>query len=225
MSRQTDYQAGTLEGYRTQQRAAAYKRHQTSELSWARFVTWRQQRALARELARYHWSADDRLLDIPCGTGILGRLLHSFPFRIVASDISIEMMALAHEEYPHDRPLDRVQADLAQTPFSHGSFACVVTLGFLHRVPLDVKRAALREIAALSSHLVVVTCSIDTPAQRLKQRILSVAKPGHVPAPHPVSLDDLTAECEAQGLRVVRSFMVVPFFSAEAMLVLERDGT
>jgi SAM-dependent methyltransferase len=224
LNRQTNYEADTLNAYRTGQRAAEYKRYHTSDWSWARFVTWREQRALARELRRYSWSSDDHLLDIPCGTGILGKLLHSFPFRIVASDISLEMMALAQAEYPGERLIDCVQADITKTPFPRGSFACVVTLGFLHRVPLEVKRAALREMAALSSRVVVATCSVDTPLQRLKQRILSWVKPGHVPAPCPISLDTLSAECEGQGLRIVSAFMVVPLFSAEAMLVLEKKA-
>lgn len=222
MSQRTDYDTATLNAYRSARRAAEYRRHQTTEWSWARFVTWREQRALARELRRYPWTATDQLLDIPCGTGILGRLLQRFPFRIVASDISPEMMALARPEYPQDRLIDCVQADITRTPFPRGAFACVVTLGFLHRVPLEIKRAALREMAALSAKVVVATCSVDTPLQRMKKRLLSVLRPGHASAPCPISLVDLIAECEALGLRVVRAFMVVPLLSAEAVLVLEK---
>ena len=97
-----------------------------------------------------------------------------------------------------------------------------MTVGFLHRVPLSVKRAALREMAALSSRVVVATCSVDTPLQRLKQRLLVWAAPRHIPAPCPISLEALISECESQGFRVTRAFKVVPFLSAEAMLVLEK---
>jgi SAM-dependent methyltransferase len=218
----TDYDRDTLNAYRTPARADEYKRYHTKSWTWGRFVTWLEQRALARELRRYPWTASDQLLDIPCGTGVLGKLLHEFPFRIVASDISPEMMALARREYPEDRLVACAQADITRTPFPRKSFACVVTLGFLHRVPLEIKRAALRELSALSSRVVIATCSVDTPFQRFKHAVLSTIRREHVPAPCPMTMGELVAECEAQGFRVVRAFAVVPLLSAHAMLVLEK---
>lgn len=218
----TDYERDTLNAYRTPERAVEYKRFHTTDWTWGRFVTWLEQRAIARELGRYKWAPSDQLLDIPCGTGILGNLLHQFPFRIVASDISAEMIDIARMEYPTDRLVDCIQADITNTPFPRGSFACVITLGFLHRVPLEIKRAALREISALSNRLVIVTCSVDTPMQRFKHAVLSRIKHNHVPAPCPVPIKEIIAECESQGFRVARAFMVMPLFSAHAMLVLEK---
>jgi SAM-dependent methyltransferase len=185
-------------------------------------VTHFEQRAIARELARYNWSSAETLLDIPCGTGILGKILHRFPLKIVASDISGEMMALARAEYPADRLAACVRSDITNTAFPRGSFACVVTLGFLHRVPPEIKRAALREIAALASRVVIVSCSVDTPLQRLKHAVLARVKRNHVPAPCPVPLNDIVAECEAHGLRVVRTIRVLPLLSAHALMVLEK---
>jgi SAM-dependent methyltransferase len=218
----TDYERHTLNAYRTTERAAEYKRFHTTDWSWGRLVTWLEQRAIARELGRYKWEASDQLLDIPCGTGILGKLLYQFPFRIVASDISPEMMDIARAEYPADRLINCTEADITDTPFPRESFACVITLGFLHRVPSEIKRAALREISDLSNHMVIVSCSVDTPLQRIKQAVLPWVKRNHVPAPCPVPIKDIIAECESSDLRVVRAFMVLPLLSASALLVLEK---
>ncbi len=217
-----DYEHDTRNAYRTPERASAYKRHNTTDWSWGRFVTWFEQRAIARELASYKWTPTDQLLDIPCGTGILGKVLHQFPLRIVASDISVEMMALAREEYPAHRLVDFIQADITDTPFQRGSFACVVTLGFLHRVPSEIKRAALREITALSNRVVIVSCSVDSPFQRFKKAVLSRVKRNYVPAPCPTTIKEIIAECKTHGFRVARTFMVLPLLSAHAILVLER---
>jgi SAM-dependent methyltransferase len=219
-----NYEKDTLNAYRSKARAAQYQRYHTRAWTWARFATWREQRALARELARYAWTPDDRILDIPCGTGILGKLLHSFPFRIVASDISPEMMELARNEYPPDRLIDCVQADITRTSFPRASFSCVVTLGFFHRAPTEIKEAALREITALSRRVVIITCSVDTPLQRLKHAVLSRLWRGYIPAPCPAPLQEIIAASEAHGLRLVRAVMVVPFFSSVAMLVLEKPA-
>lgn len=218
----TDYERDTLNAYRTAARATEYKRYHTKDWTWGRFVTWMEQRAIARELGRYQWAPSDQLLDIPCGTGILGKVLQHFPFRIVASDISAEMMDIARMEYPADRLVSCTQADITRTPFPRGAFSCVVTLGFLHRVPAEIKRAALRELAALSNRVAIVTCSVDTPLQRVKHAVLSCVKRGHVPAPCPVTMKEVVTECESQGFRVARAFLVVPFLSAHAMFVLEK---
>lgn len=218
----TDYERDTLNAYRSPERAADYKRFHTKDWSWGRFVTWLELRAIARELGRYEWASSDQLLDIPCGTGVLGKLLHRFPFQIVTSDISVEMMNLARAEYPADRLVECIQADITDTQFPRASFACVVTLGFLHRVPFEIKRAALREIHALSSRVAIVSCSVDTPFQRFKHAVLSRIKRGHIPAPCPIAMKEIVAECKAQGFRVVHTFKVVPLLSAHAVLVLEK---
>lgn len=217
-----NYEKETRNAYRTPERAAEYKRYQTTDWSWGRIVTWFEQRAVARELGRYKWSSLDQLLDIPCGAGILGKVLHQFPFRIVASDISTEMMDLARDEYPADRLISFTQADITATPFPRGSFACVVALGFLHRVPPEIKRDALREISALSNRVVIVSFSVNTPLQRFKRAMLAWIKPRHVPAPCPAPLKEIVAECEAHGLRAVRTVMTVPMLSSHVILVLEK---
>lgn len=219
----TDYERDTLNAYRNPERAAAYKRFQATDWTWGRIVTWFEQRAVARELARYDWRPTDRLLDIPCGAGVLGKVLNQFPFQIVASDISAAMIDMARAEYPADRLVSCTEADITKTPFPRESFACVVVLGFLHRVPPEIKRAALREIAALANHVVIISCSVDTPLWRFKQAVLTrVSK--HVAAPCPASLGEIVAECELNDLRVIRAFGVVPVLSGHTLLVLEKAG-
>ena len=203
------------------EQAKKYKKRQETDF-WRRFVSWRQGMAVARELRRYKWKSSDRLIDIPCGTGILGKMLQPFPFQIVASDMSEDMMALAQTAYPIDRKLDFIKSDITNTPFLRQSFACVVTLGFLHFAPPEIKRAALSEIAALSSRVAIISCSIDTPLQQLKHTALSYLKQSRSTAACPVPFKEIIAECESQGFRVVRAFMIVPFLSATALLVLEK---
>lgn len=223
MQQTTDYEKDTLNAYRSKQRAAEYKRYHTRDWSWARITTWREQCLLVRELCRYQWSTEDRVLDIPCGTGILGRLLHSFPFQIVASDISREMIELARGEYPQDRLLGFVQSDITCTGFPPNAYDCVVVLGFMHRVPQVIKQVTLQEISRLTSRVTVVTCSEDSPIQRLKKKVLSVIWGEHVSAPCSIPLLEMIGLCEAAGFRVVCTKRVIPFLSADVILVLEKQ--
>jgi ubiquinone/menaquinone biosynthesis C-methylase UbiE len=217
-----NYESETLHAYQTVERARQYHRHHTTAWSWARFMTGLEHRAVRRELRRYPWTVESQLLDIPGGTGILGRLLRDFPFWVTASDISAEMLAIARTEYPAGRLRDCVVADITRTPFPAAAFDCIVTLGFLHRVPPAVKTDTLRELSRLARRVVIVSCAVDTPAQRFKKALLRIVKPGHVPAPCPATLPQLVQECEAQGFRVRRTVMVLPLISAHAILVLEK---
>ena len=217
-----DYKRDTLNAYQDSARAAEYKRYHTKNWSWGRLVTCFEQRALARELSRYNWTPGDRLLDLPCGTGILGKVLWKFPFQVVASDISEEMMALARMEYRTDQLEDSISSDITDTQFPHQSFACVVTLGFLHRVPWEIKRATLKELARLTNRVAIISCSVDKPIQRLKHAILLRLKKNHIPAPCAVPIEKIRSECESHGFRVVRDFSVVPLLSSHTILVLEK---
>ncbi len=217
------YQQETREAYRSAARAASYRRRQTRAWSWARIATWRERATLARVFSSLGLTAQALVLDVPCGTGILGRLLHRFPCRVVASDISTEMMALAQAEYRRDTFLGFLQADILRLPFTPGSFDCVVVLGFFHRVPAEIRRQSLREAAAMSKRTVVITCSLEDGVQRLKARCLRLFSRDYRPAPHRVPLAVVMADCASARLRVNGRFRPLPMFSSEAVLVLEKE--
>jgi len=216
-----DYERDTLNAYKSSERAQEYKQFHTSQMSWGRIVTWFEQRAIRNLLNSYDWSRDDELLDIPCGTGILGTLLHDFSFQIVVSDISAEMMALAEEEYPADRLKECVVADITNTGFERDRFSCIVTLGFLHRVPTELKIETLKELHRISGKVVIASSSVATPLQRLKHKILGVIRRKHVPAPCALPESEITELCKSQGFKVRKVVKVLPVLSAHALFLLE----
>jgi len=217
-----NYKKETLHAYQSDSRAKNYKEFHTKQLSWGRFVTFFEQKIIARELKKYSWDASSRLLDIPCGTGILGKLLHDFNFIITASDISTEMMHLAKNEYPTDGYVEFMQADITNTAFHQEYFSCIITLGFLHRVPLDIKQTTLQEIYRLTNNIAIISCSVDTPLQRLKHKVLSMVKSTHIPAPCPVTLNEIIELCRKSGFHIKRSIMVLPFISSDVIIVLQK---
>ena len=88
-----------------------------------------KQRELADEAARLReLSAGKRVLDLACGTGYWTRVISDTADSVVASDLSIEMIAEAKgKDYP--RPVRFVRSDLYHPPFAEGAFD-VLTLGF-----------------------------------------------------------------------------------------------
>lgn len=218
-----DYERETRNAYRSEERAADYKHYNTTAWSWARIATAFEQRVIRTILAGITWTPEDRILDIPCGAGILASALNDLPCRVVVSDVSRAMIAVGLPEYRIASMMGAVQGDITLVPFRPESFKAVIALGFLHRVPSDIRRAALREMATLSTKHVVVSCSVDTRSQRFKHYVLSRLRQKHVPAPHPSSLATILSECREAGLQPSRVFWILPFLSAEAVLLLEKD--
>ena len=216
-----EYEKDTRQAYRNVQKAQAYKSLYTRELSWARFSMWRERAIVRRALAGCGLSPQAKILDIPCGTGILGGILQEFPNPVVAADISPEMMELARAEYAFSHFLGFVQADITQTSFRPGDFACIVILGLMHRLPAQIRGKVLAEIAALRSRHVIICYSIDSLGQRVKQRLLKKLKPSHESAPVPAAFQDIVREVTAAGFKVRRIHHVVPLLSAQIILVLE----
>ena len=198
-----DYNRDTFNAYKNKERALKYKQYHTEDWSWARVTTYIEKRLIAKKLEDYQWEATNRILDIPCGTGVLGSVLKNYPFKVVASDISEEMMALANVEYKIGQLEEFVCDDITKTSFKDLSFDCVITIGFLHRVPWDIKAATLKEISRLTKNIAIISFSKNNFLQRLKNKILTFFIKDHIPAPCASSISDIQSECELNGFRVV----------------------
>lgn len=217
-----DYERDTRLGY-DHERAARYKRQQTSDLCWMRLTTWRERKLVAKCLTLCLLNADDRILDVPCGTGVMGVVFAECRSRVVAADVSKDMMRLAAGEYDGGRFAGFVQADILTPCFRGGSFSCVVTVGLMHRLPQGIRGRALKSIKSLSSRYVVVSFSIDDWFQRMKRRILHVVRRSYHAPPSLIAYSTLVSELRAEGFAIRKSFRVVPFLSSEIVLFLDSN--
>jgi len=219
-----EYEKDTRQAYQDAQKARFYRDYQSRNLTWGRVTSWRELGIVQSALAGCGLTPRAKILDIPCGTGVIGGILQKFPNPVVAADISKEMMDLAWEEYAFTHFLGFVQTDITQTPFRPGDFACIVTLGLMHRLPRAMREKVLAGIAALLPRHVIISYSLDSPAQRLKQRLIKKFKPSHKPAPVPALFRDIVREVNASGFKVVRTIHTFPLLSAEIILALERQA-
>lgn len=219
-----EYDKDTRQAYRNVDKARAYRNLQFRDLGWGRFASWREKRIVKKALAGCALPPGARVLDVPCGTGILGGIFRDFPHPVVAADISLEMMNLARPEYGFPQFLGLVQADITRAPFAPGDFACVITLGLMHRLPAAIRQQVLAEIASLTSRYLIISYSIDSPIQRLKQEIIKKTKPSHRSAPAPAPHGDIVREVQAAGLRILQTCYPAPLLSSEIILVLEKHS-
>lgn len=103
--------------------AATYDRDMEEDLGWG------GPEEAARALAR-HAPADGPVLDVGCGTGLVGRALRAAGFaRVVAADLSEGMLEVARGRGVYEA-LHRVEA-ASPLPFADSTFAAVVAVGVL----------------------------------------------------------------------------------------------
>ena len=217
-----NYDKETKNAYRNELKAKEYHEQYLKGTKWARFTMWRQGTLIKKIIEKCHLKQNDRILDIPCGTGFIGKILCKSSAIVIASDISIEMMRRAYGEYGGDNFNGFVQCDITQTPFKIKSFDCVIILAFMHRLPKEIRHKTWEEAVSLSKKLIIVNYSIDSSLQRLKQWLIKKIYSKHIPAPCPLPLKDIKNEIESYGLIIKETFHVMPLFSAKIMLLLQK---
>ena len=219
-----DYRTDTRDAYRSDSRARAYEEQYTRGTKWARFTMWRQRALIKGLLDRCGLDETSNIIDLPCGTGFIGKELCETRASVVASDISPAMMARARSQYSGPNFHGFVQCDITGPPFKEGSFDCVILLALMHRLPRELRHKALRNIAWISKRFIIVSYSLDSGPQRLKQWVTRIVYPGYTPAPSPLPLQDIIAEIESFALVVRRRSYVARFFSGKLLLLVERNG-
>ena len=175
-------------------------------------------RLLERVLARALAGVDGRrlVLDVPCGTGIIGDYLSARGFQIVGADISPAMLEVAAER---GHALGLLRADLEAPPWRPGSFDAVVCVRFLMHVPAPSRPRVLRTLAGLThGPLVATVCHPYTVKSvgRSMRRLL-----GRPTKRSPrLTRRALAAEVEAADLTLERVIPVLPLLSEVWVVVL-----
>ena len=217
-----NYEKDTKNAYRNEFKARQYQEQYIRGAKWARFTMWRQKRLIEKIIETCSFKKTETILDIPCGTGFIGRILCRSAASVVASDISNEMMKRAFEEYGGSNFKGFVQSDITQIPFRMGSFDCVIILAFMHRLPKEIRNKAWEEAVSLSRRLIVVNYSLDSCLQKIKQWLIKKVYSRHIPAPSNLPLEDILSEIESYGLIVRKMYHIVPFLSAKILFLLEK---
>jgi ubiquinone/menaquinone biosynthesis C-methylase UbiE len=74
-------------------------------------------------------------LDIGCGTGAFARRLAERSQRVLAIDLSGEMIRIAREQSAQFPNIEFQLADIRDVPFPIASFDCIATIATLHHLP------------------------------------------------------------------------------------------
>jgi len=115
------------------------------------------------------------VLDAPAGTGRFSYELIKHGFRVVAIDISIEMMRKGEDNnrlLGEPNFLGYVCADLEHLPFRDASLDVVGALRIMGHLPPDIKQKVLSEFLRVSRLGVVIMFALDNLRLRVKRWVL-----------------------------------------------------
>ena len=163
------------------------------------------------------------LLDVPCGTGRIAKVLMDWGFRVTAADISQEMIQVAQSRIADvggQLPASRGSADAL--PFANESFDAVLSIRFLPHISAEPRRLMLREMARVSRRWVFFSNSFSSAWYKSRRAVKRHL--GHqAPTRYPVTENDLTEDLRLAGLKETARFWTFRFVSEELLMLCEKQ--
>jgi SAM-dependent methyltransferase len=168
------------------------------------------------------------ILDAPAGTGRLTAELLGQDFRVVAVDISIEMM-MRGEDARHLRAAPNfvgyVCADLEHLPFRNTTIDVVGSLRVMGHLPPAVKQNVLDEFRRIACVGLVVMFYLDTAILRLKRRMFQLFKLKPDSGMwYPTSHRQVIQVASPQGWNLAKYHDLVYWISESRLYVINRSG-
>ncbi|WP_247729250.1 class I SAM-dependent methyltransferase [Halovivax limisalsi] len=214
-----DYASEMKEYYRSEEVASSYHDAYGEDGHWRHRLIASRERAVVESLVSA--VPCETVLDLPTGTGKLAPVFAETGSAVLACDISEAMLGRAEREYARAGVVNRRFAVCDATSVSEvvgNRFDVAVCLRLLHRVPTDVKRRILSELAAVADHVVVST-GIESPfhaaRRRLRYRLLGGDERGHCYETAAKTRDLFTREFDVLDAR-----WVLPVLSQERVYLL-----
>jgi SAM-dependent methyltransferase len=173
------------------------------------FRQQRERQCLQRLIAAI--PSESTVLDLPCGTGRVTRLIAEAGHRVIAGDSSTHMVAATRENLlPQFPDLTAEVMDAADTGLRDRSVDAVVCNRLLHHFPDAASRiGVLTEFARIARGLVIVSfsCSfgLDVAWQKFTRRLQGRTLRHY----HPISLPQFRDEFAVAGLHPVASSSVL----------------
>jgi len=175
--------------------------------------------AIEKALKYVELPSGSRILDLPCGTGRISTYLAKKGYKITGGDISPAMVDLARlntrktgmNSSTEFHVLDAEKIDCANKEFD-----MVVSLRFFGHTPPDVRIKVLNEFKRIGKKYFILAYYIKNSFQEIVRRKRRLAR--DIPW-FPVSSDDIEREMRQVGIRVIKAFPVLRYFS-ETVIIL-----
>lgn len=185
-----------------------------------RFIANRERRSVDRLLKQLEFQS---LIDIPTGTGKMAKVFRNYDCRVLACDVSNEMLTIAKRTYqltgPSDATFQKVDLEKA-TEQIEDPVDVTVCVRLMHRVPDEVKRRMLEQIGKLSPYA-IVSFGIDSRYQRIRAAFRRKTVGGYDIGSQTRPSRNSIERIVSRDFRIVQSTPVAWGISAERMYLLK----
>ena len=117
----------------------------------------------------------ENVLEIGCGTGAFTRLLASRAHRVIALDLSPQMIRLAKSKSANCKNIEYLLGDVMQLSLPAEEYDCIVSIATLHHLPLT--QALLKMKDALKPNGVIIIHDLVADAGIVDRSMSAVAYP------------------------------------------------
>ena len=136
-------------------------------------------------------------LEIGCGAGAFSHALAARAERVLALDVSPEMIRVARDREPRCANLEYALADVSTWPFPSERFDCIASIATLHHVDARALLPRLRDALRPGGVLLILDLVSDEGALGLARSALAVGASGALRLVHTGRLRDPKAVREA----------------------------
>jgi SAM-dependent methyltransferase len=173
-----------------------------------------------------------RVLDLPCGTGRLTRLLVSRGYQVTGADVSEAMLGHARDNYRiYQRQHTKAPAvqfevrDVLATGYNADQFDGISCIRLFHHFEeSDIRRRALKELRRICRGPIVLTFlnsfALDRYSSWLKAKLRGRKRDSQLPIPFKTFASDI----EAAGLKIDKKIAAHWGISSRWFLVLNRKA-
>jgi ubiquinone/menaquinone biosynthesis C-methylase UbiE len=172
-----------------------------------------------------------RVLDLPCGTGRMTRILVELGYRVTGADASEAMMSRARDKYREYQQQAGSKApsvqfeirDVLATGFANDEFDGVSCIRLFHHFSeAATRRKALGELRRICRGPIVVTFLNSFALDRASYWFRGLIRGKKRTTQLPISMKTFAADIEAAGLKIDRKIAAHWGISSRWFLVLSR---
>ncbi len=172
-----------------------------------------------------------RVLDLPCGTGRLTRLLVSRGYRVTGADVSEAMLGHAREKY---REYQREQGgnspavqfeirDVLATGFNTDQFDGITCIRLFHHFDdAETRRRGLKELRRICRGPIIVTFLNSFALDRISSWLKATVRRRKRVSQLPIPFKTFAADVKAAGLKIDKKIAAHWGISSRWFLVVSR---
>ena len=219
-----DYNKETRQGYKSDNVAMIYKnKYESLSLSNldSNIVAYAEKKSI-KELLNKIRIENPTILDIPCGTGKLSKILLR-KGSVMASDVSPNMIKFSKDSYVNGKFMGFSISDATKTGFKIESFDCVICLRLMQRVPKDVRVTMLQEFHNICKKYLIISFGYEDFLQNIKRNIIKRIS-GSDPVPCAQNIKNINIELQSNGWIIKEKRLILPFISSEILYLCEKNS-